>query len=66
MPVYLRTYDFDKWSNVVALKFMEQDDRLNDHDHQLKRLEDEIAFLKKELAKRDLKDRADNVHPIVV
>lgn len=66
LPVYLRTYDFDKWSNVVALKFMEQDDRLNDHDHQLKRLEDEIAFLKKELAKRDLKDRADNVHPIVM
>lgn len=66
LPVHLRTYDFEKWSNLIALKFIEQDDRLNDHDHQIKRLEDEIEFLKKELAKRDLKDRAEIVQPIVL
>lgn len=63
--VYARHYDLEQWSNVVALKFMEQDDRLNDHDHQLKRLEDEIAFLKKELAKRDLKEKSEDVEIVL-
>lgn len=66
LEVYARHYDLEKWSNAIALKFMEHNDRLDNHDHQIKRLEDEIEFLKKELAKRDLKDRAEIVQPIVL
>ena len=48
---YNRVYDFEQWSNVIALKFQEQDERINDHDHQINRLKDEIEFLKQELRK---------------
>jgi DNA-binding MarR family transcriptional regulator len=66
MPVYARHYDFEQWSNIIALKFIEQDERLDDHEHQLKRLEDEIAFLKQELQKQQVREQSENTNPIVL
>lgn len=51
IAVVEKIYDFEAWSNIVALKFQEQDEKLNEHDHQINRLKDEIEFLKQELKK---------------
>lgn len=55
-PVYLRSYNFDQWSNLVALKFMEQDERLDSHEEELKRLKQQVEFLTKELQKQKMED----------
>lgn len=59
LPVYARNYDFDQWSNLIAIKFVEQDERLNTHEYELKRLKDEVAFLKNELRKQQIKEQAE-------
>jgi len=65
-PVQARVYDFEQWSNLIALKFTEQDERLDSHEHELKRMQQRIEMLEKELLKRDLKDKAEEVHPITL
>jgi Mn-dependent DtxR family transcriptional regulator len=65
-PVQARVYDFDQWSNLIALKFTEQDERLDNHEHEMKRMQQRIEMLEKELLKRDLKDKAEEVHPIIL
>jgi hypothetical protein len=65
LPVYARHYDFEQWSNIVAMKFVEQDERLNTHEHELQRLKDEVQFLKNELKKQQIKEQAESV-PIVL
>lgn len=64
-PVYARHYNFESWSNLVALKFMEQDDRLDNHEFELQRLKDEIQFLKDELKKQKLKEQAEPVQIVL-
>lgn len=61
LPVYARSYNFEQWSNLVAIKFVEHDERLNTHEHELQRLKDEVQFLKNELKKREIKDQAETV-----
>lgn len=51
IAVYERIYDFETWSNIIALKFKEQDEKINVHDQEIKTLKQQIAFLTKELAK---------------
>lgn len=51
IAVYERVYDFETWSNIIALKFKEQDEKINTHDQEIKTLKQQIAFLTKELAK---------------
>jgi hypothetical protein len=46
---------------LVAIKFVEHDERLNTHEHELQRLKDEVQFLKNELKKREIKDQAETV-----
>lgn len=46
-----KIYDFEQWSNLIALKFQEQDSRIDNHDHQINRLKSEVEFLKQELRK---------------
>lgn len=65
MPVYARHYDFDQWSNLVAIKFTEQDERLNNHEHEMKRMQQRIEMLEKELLKRDIKDKAEEAQVIL-
>ena len=65
LPVYARHYDFESWSNIVAMKFVEQDERLNTHEHELQRLKDEVQFLKDELKKQKMKEQAENAQIIL-
>jgi DNA-binding transcriptional regulator YhcF (GntR family) len=58
LPVYARNYNFEHWTNLVAIKFAEQDDRLNTHEYELKRLKDEVQYLRDALKKQQIKDNA--------
>lgn len=51
IAVYERIYDFETWSNIIALKFKEQDEKINNHDQEIQTLKQQVAFLAKELAK---------------
>lgn len=65
-PVQARVYDFEQWSNLIALKFTEQDERLDSHEHEMKRMQQRIEMLEKELLKRDLKDKAEEIQQITL
>lgn len=65
LPVYTRHYDFEQWSNIVAMKFVEQDERLNTHEHELQRLKDEVQFLKNELKRQQIKEQAETIQIVL-
>lgn len=48
LGVYERVYDFEKFANVVALKFYEQDEKLDQHEYRIKRLEQQLKMVLEE------------------
>lgn len=48
LGVYERIYDFDKFANIVALKFNEQDQRIDSHEYRIQKLEEQLKFVLKE------------------
>lgn len=44
--LYNRIYNFEQFSNLLALKFQQQDKRLDDHEEEIKELKDEYKTMK--------------------
>lgn len=51
LGVYERVYDFDKFANLIALKFYEQDEKLDQHEYRIKRLEQQLQMVLEENAR---------------
>lgn len=48
LGVYERVYDFDKFANIIALKFNEQDQRIDSHEYRIQKLEEQLRFVLEE------------------
>ena len=49
LAVEARVYDFEKMFNIIAMKFIETDNKLDEHDQEIHFLKQQIEYLTNEL-----------------
>lgn len=59
LAVEARLYSFEKMFNLVAMKFIETDNRLDEHEHEIDFLKQQIEFLTGELKAMQQKKKED-------
>lgn len=59
LAIEARVYDFEKMFNLVAMKFIETDNRLDEHEHEIDFLKQQIEFLTGELKAMQQKKKED-------
>lgn len=61
IPVLSRCYDFEAFSNSIALKFVEHEQRLDNQEHNIQRMQQRIDELESQLKKLTIKQQAEIV-----
>ncbi len=61
IPVLSRCYDFEAFSNSIALKFVEHEQRLDNQEHNIQRMQQRIEELESQLKKLTIKQQAEIV-----
>lgn len=62
LNVYERIYDFEKFCNILALKFIQQDEKIDNHEIRIKHLEEQLKLVLEE--NKRLKEMQSN--PIIL